>query len=550
MKLLNLTSLTLLAASTLAACAGTPEEVAPLTYAEPLQSTPAVDSAEGAPGSSEVALPGTTPASTTEGGALSEANGPADMASSAEPMAATLGASEPTKMEASESVDTDVDETAFEFDPNAENAVELSVWRSPEFKRQFALSYAPANEIEPQNTLVEVEDLQRVQKLIADDREEDAIDFLVNNTTSESNANYDMALANLYFGREELDKAARAYEQAIAKHPKFQRAWKNLGLTHFRLGDYDQAQACLGRVIELGGSDGMTFGLLGVCYTNSGNAISAESAFRMASILEPLEPRWKMGLARSFFSQQRFDAAAHMTGYMVEKDPENIDLWLLQANAYLMMGKTLQAAENFELVDRMGGSTGESLALLGDIYTQDELFDMATSAYVRALRMDGAAGVDRALTNAKVLASRGANDEGQRLVTVLEGEFADELGETGSKELLRLKARLALATGAGDEEAAVLVELLKLDPLDGDALIKLGQHARRSGDVEQAIFYFERAQGVEEFEGEALVRHAQALVSQGTYTRAVPLLRRAQELDPKPDLQLYLEQVERLALGR
>ena len=46
------------------------------------------------------------------------------------------------------------------------------------------------------------------------------------------------------------------------------------------------------------------------------------------------------------------------------------------------------------------------------------------------------------------------------------------------------------------------------------------------------------------------MRHAQALVSQGSYGQAVPLLRRAQELDPKPDLQLYLEQVERLALGR
>lgn len=542
MKLLNPTRLTLLAALILTGCAGTTEEAVPLTYAEPLQPAPAASEAgnEGSPS----AEPGTTQAASSETGAPGEANGHGEQMGTSEAVA-----SEPA-LPADPATDAAQDETAFEFDPNAENAVELSVWRSPEFKRQFALSFAPANEIEPKNTAVEVEDLQRVQKLIEQDREEDAIEFLISNTTAQSNANYDMTLANLYFGREELDKAARAYEQAIAKHPKFQRAWKNLGLTHFRKGDYDSAQECLGKVIELGGSDGTTYGLLGVCYTNSGNAISAESAFRMASILEPLEPRWKMGLARSFFSQQRFDAAAHMTGYMIEQNPENVDLWMLQANAYLMMGKTLAAAENFELVDRMGGSTAQSLALLGDIYTQDELFDMATSAYVRALRMDGAAGVERALQSAKVLASRGANDQSERLATVLEGEFADELGETEAKELLRLKARIALATGAGDDEAAVLVELLELDPLDGDALIKLGQHARRNGDVEQAIFYFERAQGVAEFEGEALVRHAQALVSQGSYGQAVPLLRRAQELDPKPDLQLYLEQVERLALGR
>ena len=116
--------------------------------------------------------------------------------------------------------------------------------------------------------------------------------------------------------------------------------------------------------------------------------------------------------------------------------------------------------------------------------------------------------------------------------------------------MLRLRARIAVAQGAGEEEALVLKEILEIDPLDGDALILLGQHSRRSGDVEQAIFYFERAAGIEGFEAEALVRHAQAVVSQGNYSAALPLLRRAQQIDPRDNIQEYLEQVERVALGR
>jgi tetratricopeptide (TPR) repeat protein len=89
-----------------------------------------------------------------------------------------------------------------------------------------------------------------------------------------------------------------------------------------------------------------------------------------------------------------------------------------------------------------------------------------------------------------------------------------------------------------------------LDPLDGQALILLGQHCGRSGDVEKAVFYYERAEGLEQFEADAKVRHAQLLVGQGNYAEALPLLRRAEELKPREDVRKYLEQVERFAKSR
>jgi Flp pilus assembly protein TadD len=96
----------------------------------------------------------------------------------------------------------------------------------------------------------------------------------------------------------------------------------------------------------------------------------------------------------------------------------------------------------------------------------------------------------------------------------------------------------------------VLEEIVALDPLDGEALMLLGQHHARSGETERAIFYYERAESLESFEAAARVRHAQLLVARSDFREAVPLLKRAQELKPHDELARYLEQVERLARAR
>ena len=108
-----------------------------------------------------------------------------------------------------------------------------------------------------------------------------------------------------------------------------------------------------------------------------------------------------------------------------------------------------------------------------------------------------------------------------------------------------------MAEGGGTTETAlVLEEIVKLDPLDGDALMLLGQHYSRQNEPDRAIFYYERAEGFDAFEVNAKVHHAQLLVTMGRYSDAVPLLRSAQEVKPRDEIARYLEQVERIAKSR
>lgn len=428
--------------------------------------------------------------------------------------------------------------------------LELAIWNDPSFQRRFTESYIAETELEPRLTQAEREQMQKVLEFIAADRPDRALALIQKHSGPAASAVIDFTLANLHFQEERLAEAAAAYRVAVEKYPKFRRAWRNLALIHVREGDFRGAAEAFTRVLELGGGDGITYGLLGFSYASLGNELAAETAYRFATLLEPATLDWKMGLARSLFKQRRFaDAAALCDGLLAEQ-PDLADLWLLQANAFIGLELPLRAAENFELVERMGKATEESLNALGDIYMNAELFDLGVAAYLRALERFPGGGPGRALRAARVLVAHGELDTTSELLAGIEAARGERLALVERKDLLKLRARHAVASGGGEQEARVLEEIVALDPLDGEALLLLGQHRGRHGDVEQAVFYFERAAGITGFEADAKVRHAQLLVGQARFAEALPLLRRAQVVQPREHVQQYLEQVERIAQGR
>jgi len=422
-----------------------------------------------------------------------------------------------------------------------------SVLADARFQKRFAESYLSQTEVEPRVASNEVSQLQAVMAAIAVDAKDDARALLAKHRGPSKSAVFDFTAGNLHFQDERYEEAEVAYGVAIEKHPKFLRAYKNLGLVHVRQGEFDASAKAFTAVVELGGADATTYGLLGYSYSNTENHLSAESAYRMAVLLDPDTLDWQMGLARTFFKLERFADAASLCGTLISNAPERSDLWLLQANAYLGLQQPMKAAENYELVDRLGGSTAESLNMLGDIYVNEGLDDIAVERYIRSVALDGEGSLARPLRAARVLTARGALRESHQLIDSIASLRGDRLLPAERIDLLRIRASLAVAEGKGDEEISVLEQIVALDPLDGEALILLGQHAGRSGDTEQAVFYYERAASLEDFEADAKVRHAQLLVAEERYAEALPLLRRSLVLKPNDHVQEYLAQVERVA---
>lgn len=428
---------------------------------------------------------------------------------------------------------------------------ELKVWRDPVFKRQFAASYMSETEIEPSVTAEERDSMIQVLELIAKEKMKEALTVLREQQASpNANAVFDFTAGNIHFQQDRFKAASKEYRSAVAKFPKFRRAWKNLAMIFVRDNNFEDALPALTRVITLGGTDAVTYGLLGFSYANLEDDLAAESAFRMANLLSPQTMDWKMGLARSLFKQQRFADAASLCKSLIVDSPERSDLWLLLANAHIGLNQSMKAAEDLEIAKRLGQATSASLNLLGDIYVNQELYGMAVESYLEAMLKDKNAKPERVIRAAKVLTARSALADAGRLIKQIELTFGKSLAKKDQKDLLKIRARIAVANGSGGDEVAVLHEIVDLDPLDGEALILLGKYYGRTEKHDKAIFYYERAANLEKHESDAKVHHAQILVSLGKYEQALPLLRRAQSIKERENLRKYIEQVERIAKKR
>ena len=436
------------------------------------------------------------------------------------------------------------------------DATVAAVFRDPAFQQRFAESYAAVTEVEPKVTTKERDVLVQVTELLSNPADkggpqpERAMELLRGRITPAASAVFDFTLGQLLFQRDQLPEAVAAYEAAAKKEPRFLRAFRGLGFVQMKRGDYRAAARAFARVLELGGGDATTYGLLGFAHGQSDDNIAAESAFRMAAMMDPLTLDWRMGLARAFLRQRRFAEAASLCGALIAANPDRADLWLHQANAFVGMNEPRKAAENLEMVDRLGQSTFDSLAMLGDIYVNEDLVDLAAGAYLRSMAKDTKGNPDRAVRAAKALVARNAQGEGKKVLDGIEVTYAGKLSDTVRKDLLKLRARQAVATGAGEEEAKILEQIVGIDPLDGEALILLGLYHDRKGDKEKAVLQFERAAGIAAFEADAKVRHAQMLVGQGKYAEALPLLKRAQQVKPRDNIQQFLDQVERIAQNK
>jgi tetratricopeptide (TPR) repeat protein len=425
-----------------------------------------------------------------------------------------------------------------------------AIWNDPVFKKQFIGGYGINSEIEPRVTPEEVEILEKVRPLMAENLPQ-AETTLEKQRKPDCSAILDFTLGGIQFQQDKKQAALANYRRAVSKFPSFRRAWRNIGLILVGNGEYDQAIVAFTRMIELGGGDGYSFGLLGFAYAAKEDYQPAEVAYRNALLLQPDNTEWRLGLTRCVFKQQKFEDAAALLDVLIERYPDKPEFWLLQVQAFLGLKQPLRAAENLEAVERLGKATAEHLHMLGDIYASEELLDLAARSYLRAIERDAEQPLARPLRDAEVLAARGGNAQARQVVTRIGEAWAGRMEEGDRRKLLKLEARLTMAEGGGTSEtAAVLEELVKVDPLDGDALMLLGHHYARQNEPDRAMLYYQRAASIDAFEATAKTYHAQVLVGLGRFGEALPLLRRAQEIKPREDIARYLEQVERNAKAR
>ena len=97
---------------------------------------------------------------------------------------------------------------------------------------------------------------------------------------------------------------------------------------------------------------------------------------------------WQLGLARSLLATEEYKEAVALFDSLIAEAPDDPTLWMLQANAYLGVDEPLAAAVNLEAVRMMGKAQNSSLVLLGDIYMNAGMYELAKNAYLEVIRSD------------------------------------------------------------------------------------------------------------------------------------------------------------------
>ena len=127
--------------------------------------------------------------------------------------------------------------------------------------------------------------------------------------------------------------------------------------------------------------------------------------------------------------------------------------------------------------------------------------------------------------------------------------FANNYGTEDRKEILLLQAEVLKSTGKKEESVKLLREIVEANPLQGKALIMLGQAAWENQNHAEASLYFERAAKTKEWEVQALTEHARMLVSTRDYDQAIRYLQEVQVLDPQPRIDRYLKSIQNLVIS-
>lgn len=435
--------------------------------------------------------------------------------------------------------------TAFSTASLAQSALNnpaASMWNDSQFVKSFTASYGVLAGYEPEISDAEKDALRGLLNIIQSSPS-NAIRQLEPQIKSSSSAAFDFILANLYFQESDLANAERYYRNAIQKYPNFRRAHKNLGLLLVQANKFSEATVSLSKALELGDVDAHAYGLLGYCYLTEKLYYPSEAAYRSAILMQPKVRDWQLGLARCLVETEKHGEAISLFDSLLKKEPDNVDLWLLQANAHIGKGDTIAAAQNLEMVRRMDQASIPTLSMLGDIYINNQMPSLALSAYLEAVQKAAGTPPPATIRAAKIFVQTGNYEEGEELINRIRSA-ASELKVEDELELLTLEARIARVDGDMERALKLLTQIVEQDALNGAALIELGNYYASQDDMARAVNRFEQAQLIDTFERPALIAHAQTLVQRGEYKTALPLLRRALELKPDEYLQNFTQRVE------
>jgi tetratricopeptide (TPR) repeat protein len=371
------------------------------------------------------------------------------------------------------------------------------------------------------------------------------LETMISDDEPESAA-FEFILGNLYFVQERYVSAEARFRNALKRYPEFIRAWLNLGVLLYTQERYSEAVPCFTEVLSLGNRDARTFGLLAYSLQRSGNPLVAEMAYMQALTAKPKDVQLIEGLLKLYLESGELNRAEAMLKQLIRIDPGDGRNYLLYANTLYDDDRPLEAVVMLEVAAGLERLDTDGELFLANLYAEMDFHREAVATYRQVIERDQELGVARSIIYAQALIAGNRLEEAGALLSGLEDVVEEETRIPylhARAEWLYARKDLAGARG-------LLQDLVRLDPMNGDALVRLGQVLQLEGDLARAELILERAYQLPETRRRAGLELANIAVRYRRYEQSVGYIQEAIRLESSTELREHLERLKSLVSHR
>lgn len=377
---------------------------------------------------------------------------------------------------------------------------------------------------------------RQVQPLLQEGKyQEVAALFKSRDINSDSTA-LNLLRAQVLLTLKEFNSAEAAYLACLKSTPDLVKAHQGLSLLYMQQANYPKAQTHLVHSIELGQADAQSYAQLAYIHVQHSQPWSAVAAYRQALMLEPETAQYQQGLLFALIESGDLSQANALLKELLNKTPDNAELWLQRAQIALQLEHNKQALSAIEVALKLNPKDTSNQLLAAQLHLSEGSSKRAVSLLKQGLKhATKAQQTDVINTTMQTLGW---------LVSQQQWDLAKELIRSAKRLTKRLpseeqaqfsvySAQLAMQQGNSKRAVKSLNNALKINPNLGDALLSLASIYRDKNQLTQAKLMYVRAQALPKYQLSAWLGLSQIAIDSKNYPEALKHLKKAYQANPQ-----------------
>lgn len=346
--------------------------------------------------------------------------------------------------------------------------------------------------------------------------------------------------AQIYSSLEMYDKAEQTFLAVLKRMPQLIRVHVDLGNLYLSKQDYVKARQHFANAVSFGSNDANVHGQLGYLNLTLNGPFSAISEYQHAFALEPENPQWHQGLLAALSQAKMYPSAKALLRELINKNPNNTQLWLNQAALELEQENFQQALVSIEMAIALGDTDKRNIAMAAQLHLHLNSYDRAVVLLKQRLNNETFNMKDISdyiiwLSNANMWS------EAKDLLSAADKKMS-QLSANDQSQLYLHKALLEDHLNNNLQADNLFKLSLEKNPVNTATLLSFADFKSAQKDYVTAELLYVRAEAIPDAEKQALLGRSQLYIDMKDFSAALNVLK---NIDKKyPDANGIRENIE------